>query len=253
MKDIEPSRAVVQNRVLACMDPTTFRQIGSYLQPVALRRRAVLQEHNRTIEHVYFIERGVASLFASTRRDGPVEVAMVGRLGFVGAAAVLETLRSPNRAVVAVPGHAFRISTASLHRVMDECPGLRRQLLSYIHALLIQNSQTTLCSARHELEERLCRWLLLAADRVDEPELPLTHDMLSMILGVRRAGVTNTLSDLERAGALRKGRGTIEILERKVLERRTCECYHIISAEYRRLVGAGCYEHVIEPSSWAAE
>jgi hypothetical protein len=94
---------------------------------------------------------------------------------------------------------------------------------------------------------------LLAADRVDERELPLTHDMLSIILGVRRAGVTDTLSRLERSGALKKARGTIEILDRRVLERRACECYRVITAEYRRLVEAGRHDHVIEQALWAAE
>lgn len=88
--------AIVQNRVLACMEPASFERLRPHLQRVALKRRAILQEHNRPIEHVYFIERGVASLFARTQRDGPVEVATIGRLGFVGVAAVLGAARSPN-------------------------------------------------------------------------------------------------------------------------------------------------------------
>jgi CRP-like cAMP-binding protein len=245
--------AVVQNRVLACMEPAAFRQIGPHLQPVSLNRRDILQEHDRAVEHVYFLECGVASLLARTRRDGPVEVAMVGRLGVVGVAAVLGASRSPNRAVMAVPGQALRISASELRGVMVASPAVARPLLSYVHALLIQNSQTALCNARHELEERLCRWLLLAVDRLDASELPLTHDMLSMILGVRRAGITDALSGLERAGALRKRRGTIDIVDRRVLEQRTCECYRIITAEYRRLIEAGCHEHVIGPATRMAE
>jgi CRP-like cAMP-binding protein len=154
---------------------------------------------------------------------------------------------------MAVPGQALRISASELRGVMVASPAVARPLLSYVHALLIQNSQTALCNARHELEERLCRWLLLAVDRLDASELPLTHDMLSMILGVRRAGITDALSGLERAGALRKRRGTIDIVDRRVLEQRTCECYRIITAEYRRLIEAGCHEHVIGPATRMAE
>lgn len=236
---------IVQNRLLACMAPEQFDRLRPLLEPVALCRRAILQEQNRRVEFVYFIERGVASLLARTRRDGPVEVAIVGRLGYVGVAAVLGTMRSPNRAVMGVPGEALRVSASDLQRVIDSDTGIRQQLLNYVHALLAQNAQTTLCNARHELEERLCRWLLLASDRLDDSLVPLTHDMLSMILGVRRAGVTAALAHLEDLGAIKKARGAIEVIDRQTIERRTCECYSLIASEYRRLTSSVSYEHVI--------
>ena len=164
------------------MTPDLFDRVRPFLQPIGLKRRAILQEHNRPIEHVYFIERGVASLLARTQRDGPVEVAIVGRLGFVGVAAVLGTMHSPNRCMMEVPGEALRITAKDLLRVMDDAPGVRQHLLKHVHVLLVQNTQTALCNVRHELEERLCRWLLLAADRLDEKIIPLTHDQLAMIL-----------------------------------------------------------------------
>jgi CRP-like cAMP-binding protein len=236
---------VVQNRILACMAPEIFDHLRPYLQQIVLRRRAILQEHNRLIEHIYFIERGVASLFARTQRDGPVEVSIVGRLGFVGVAAVLGTMRSPNRCLMEVPGEALRIASKDLRRVMDDTPAVRQHLLNYVHALLIQNTQTALCNVRHELEERLCRWLLLASDRLDEKVIPLTHDQLSMILGVRRAGVTTTLANLEEAGAVIKTRGAVEIADRAILEKKTCECYRIIASEYDRITGSGRCLHII--------
>ena len=237
---------IVQNRILACMAPELFSCVRAHLQPVVLKRRAILQEHNRPVEHIYFIERGVASLFARTHRDGPVEVAMVGRLGFVGVAAVLGTMRSPNRCIMEVPGDALRIASEDLRRIMETAPGVRQQLLNYVHALLVQNTQTALCNVRHELEERLCRWLLLASDRLDETVIPLTHDQLAMILGVRRAGVTTTLSLLEEKGAVIKARGAIKIADRSTLEKKTCECYRIIASEYNRITTAGCYQHFIQ-------
>ena len=228
------------------MTPDLFECVRPFLQPIALKRRTILQEHNRPIEHVYFIERGVASLFARTQRDGPVEVAIVGRLAFVGVAAVLGTMRSPNRCVMEVPGEALRITSMDLQRVMDDAPGVRQHLLKYVHALLVQNTQTALCNVRHELDERLCRWLLLAADRLDEKMIPLTHDQLAMILGVRRAGVTTTLSVLEETGAIIKMRGAVQIADRTILENKTCECYRIIAAEYRRMMDSGSHQHAIE-------
>jgi CRP-like cAMP-binding protein len=242
---------VVQNQVLAGMAPAVFDRIRQFLRPVAVRRRAVLQEYNRSIENVYFIERGVASLLARTQRDGPVEVAIVGRLGFVGVPVVLGIPRSPNRCLMEVPGSALRISAEALRRVIHEAPAVQRHLLSYVHALLVQNTQTALCNVRHGLEERLCRWLLLAADRLDETSIPLTHAQLSMILGVRRAGVTTALSRLERVGAVAKTRGSVVIADRALLESQSCECYRIIAAEYKRLGGASLFRHVLEDDEGA--
>src|SRR5689334_2113554 len=201
----------VQNRLLAGLGPASFERLRPFLQPVALKRRAILQDYHHPIEHIYFIERGVASLLARTQRDGPVEIAMVGRLGFVGVTAVLGIQRSPNRCLMSVPGYALRIAVADLRRVAHRYPDIQQQLFSYVHALLVQNTQTTLCSARHSLEERLSRWLLLAADRLDDQVLPVTHDMLSVILGVRRASITTTLAELERTGGLRSEEHTSEL------------------------------------------
>jgi CRP-like cAMP-binding protein len=246
LRSTSPVRtARVQNRLLAGLEPDSFERLRPFLQPIALKRRAILQDYHHPIEHVYFIERGVASLLARTRRDGPVEVAMAGRLGFVGVAAVLGIERSPNRCLMSVPGYALRIAVPQLQRAAQRYPDIRQQLFSYIHALLVQNTQTTLCCARHSLEERLSRWILLAADRLDDRIIPVTHDTLSIILGVRRASITTTLAELERAGGLVKLRGAIDLLDRAVLERRTCECYQIIASEYGHLNRNGRHEHRI--------
>lgn len=242
--DAKPERIVsVQNRLLAGLGPNSFEQLRPFLQPIALRRRAILQDYHHPIEHIYFIERGFASLLARTQRDGPVEIAMVGRLGLVGVAAVLGLQRSPNRCIMSVPGYALRIAVSDLQRAAQRDAELRQQLFGYVHALLVQNTQTTLCSARHSLEERLCRWLLLAADRLDDSAIPVTHDMLSIRLGVRRASITTTLAEIERSGGLTKLRGAIDLLDRAVLERRACECYQIIASEYGHLGRNGSHKH----------
>ena len=243
---------LVQNRLLASMSPELFERIRPSLQHVVLKRRTILQEHNRTVEYIYFIERGVASLFARTQRDGPVEIAVVGRLGFVGVAAVLGTMRSPNRCLMEVPGEALRISCKELHWIMDDTPPIRQLLLTYVHALLVQNTQTALCNVRHELEERIRRWLLLASDRLDETVIPITHDRLSMILGVRRASVTVALANLEAERVIIKTRGTINILDRAALEQKTCECYRVIASEYKRISSSGLFQHCIAEKSLPA-
>jgi CRP-like cAMP-binding protein len=133
-------------------------------------------------------------------------------------------------------GETLRISARALSEALDESASLRRQLLNYVHVLLIQNAQAVLCNARHEVVERLARWLLLARDRLDDDLIPVTHDLLSMMLGVRRAGITDALALLERAGAIRRERGVVAISDRAALEQHACECYRIIATEFQRLL-----------------
>jgi CRP-like cAMP-binding protein len=236
---------IVRNRVLATLDPLSFHRLAPHLTRVALGRRAVLHDYFHPVEHVHFIERGVASVYARTRADGLVEVAMVGPFGIVGVAAILGVPRSRHRCLMQVPGEALRIGVADLRAAMQASPAIRDHLLAYVHALLVQNSQAALCNGRHDVEQRLCRWLLLAADRLDDTVIPITHDMLSMNLGVRRAGVTSLLGLLQKSGAIAIGRATCEIVDRAALERRACECYGIVAAEYRHLNERGCHTHVL--------
>ncbi len=230
-------QSLVQNRILAHMPAGAFAQLAPHLERVPLKRRAIVQERHWPVEHVYFIERGVASIFAWTRQDGPVQVAVVGRYGLVGVGAVLGVTRSPHRCQMQTDGEAMRIPARELDAAMEASPATRRRLLNYVNFLLIQNSQFALCNARHELEQRVSRCLLLTHDRLDGDIIPVTHDLLSMMLGVRRAGITEVLGVLEEAGAVRRARGAIEIVNRPLLEARACECYRIIATERMRSAG----------------
>jgi CRP-like cAMP-binding protein len=239
---------IVRNRVLACLDRTSFRALAPHLKPVSLRRRAILQDHHHQVDQVHFIERGIASVYARTRSDGPVEVAIVGRFGLVGVSAILGVNRSPNRCQMQVPGEALSIPTLRLRQAMDAVPRIRQHFLNYVHALMVQNTQVALCAARHHLEQRLCRWLLLTSERLEDTVIPITHEMLSVNLGVRRAGISVALLRLQDAGAVETGRGVCVIRDRSLLEQRSCECYAIIAAEYRRLAERGSYDHVLDAS-----
>ena len=234
LSENRPNQLLVRNQMLARMPADVFAALQPHLEPVEIKRRAIVQERHWPVEYVYFIERGVASIFAWTSQDGPVQVALVGRFGLVGVSALLGAKRSPHRCLMQTEGEALRIKARELVATMNANDMVRHQLLNYVHFLLIQNSQFALCNARHELQERLSRWLLLTRDRLDGDIVPVTHDMLSMMLGVRRAGITEALAALEQAGALRRTRGAIEIVDRSVLERRACECYRIIATERLR-------------------
>lgn len=239
-----PTRTI-RNRILAHMPDEAFDHVRPYLQRVKISHRGILQEQHRPIEFVHFIEQGVASVCARTRRDGFVEVAMVGRLGMVGISAVLGAERSPHRCIMQMDGETLRVPTAALIGAMNESRELRRHLLSYAQVLLVQNSQTVLCNARHQVTERIARWLLLARDRLDGDSIPVTHETLSMLLGVRRASITGALAQLEKAGTLQRGRGVVQIKDRPALQRQTCECYDIIESEFRWLLKSGSAGHTI--------
>ena len=240
VRDSPPSTVApalaVRNRILARMPPEAFEHLRPHLERVSVHRRAILQEQHRPIEYVHFIESGVASIFARTRQDGPFEVSLVGRFGLVGVSVVLGTVRSPHRCLMQMDGEVLRVPSPALARAMEDNADVRRQLLNYVHALLVQNAQTVLCNARHGVVERLSRWLLLARDRLDEDAIPVTHEVLSLMLGVRRAGITDALASLERDGAVRRERGSVQIADRAVLERRACECYAIIADEFHSLL-----------------
>jgi CRP-like cAMP-binding protein len=226
----------VRNRLLAHLPAAAFAELRPHLRHVQLHRRQVLQEINSRISSVYFLECGVAVLLARSSGGRQVGVGVVGRLGLVGVSGVLGTMYAPNRCIMEIEGYALQIGCEHLSLAMDRHPPLRRHLLRYIQALLVQNSQTTLCNVCHELEQRLARWLLLAHDRLDDNVIPLTHDLFSVMLGVRRASVTDALAALEATGALKRRHKAVEIQDRRILEQQVCDCYRIIAAEYQRLL-----------------
>lgn len=222
-----------QNRILQQFPPAALARIRPYLSRIRLRRHAVLQEADETAHRVTFIERGLVAVLARTRADGEVGVGIVGRAGLVGVPALLGTEHAPYRCVVEVDGDALQIGAAQIRNIMDDA-ATRQPLMNYVQSQLVQNTHTALCNVRHDLVQRLARWLLLAHDRLDCGVVPLTHALLSTMLGVRRAGVTAALTHLEDIGAIAKSRGIITVLDRQLLERHACECYRVIAGEYAR-------------------
>lgn len=227
----------IRNRLLRNLPARTLATLLPELTYVHIKRRVVLQEAHMPVDKVYFIESGMAAVLASTQDDGPVEVGIVGRFGLIGVPALLNTARSPQRCRMEVDGAALQIDATNLRLAMADYPVLHQSLMNYVQALLVQNGQTALCNLRHGVMQRLARWLLLASDRLGANVIPLTHALLSLMLGVRRAGITDALSALEQAGAVRKIRGAVVIADRQALERYACECYRIIADEFAHLAG----------------
>jgi len=223
----------VRNGILASLSLSDFEYIRPLLESVTLKNRLVLQEPNRQIEYVHFVETGLISLM--TVSSGSIlETAMVGSQGVDPASVALGAGTSSHRSMVAVPGSAFRIRADDLRQAMYARPEIREQLLRYVHSLMIQSSQTALCGLQHHLEQRLACWLCLVCAAIDDNVLPITHSHLSTILGFHRVAVTVALTQFERQGLVRKTRGMLQIHDRELLERKACCCYGIVAKTYKR-------------------
>jgi CRP-like cAMP-binding protein len=218
----EPVR---RNRLLALLPPADFSLLAPHLKEVPIERGAVLHEPGDQILHVYFPHSGMISVVAVMRDGDAVETATVGREGAIAASAGLGARIASARAIVQLPGMASRISTLRFGEAVDQSLGLRDLVVQYNEVLLAQVQQSVACNALHDVEARLCRWLLQTRDRMDSDTLPLTQEFLAQMLGVRRTTVTLVARILQSAGMIRYRRGQIEICDRIALEEGACECY----------------------------
>ncbi|MDA9489036.1 Crp/Fnr family transcriptional regulator [Bradyrhizobium sp. CCBAU 11361] len=224
-------RPIVKNVILARLPIQQLVAIGECLEPVALKERMILQEPKRPAEHVYFVESGLVSLRV-VAAGSMLETAVIGYRGVVGTSFLWGGHLSIHQSVVVFPGSAHRIRVEDLRRIMKVHPEIRDHLFEYVQALTFQCVQTGLCGVRHHREQRLASWICLASEAVDARVLPVTHDYLSSVLGLRRAGVTETLIRFEEQGLIRKMRGVLQIDNPKSLEEKACCCYKLVSAAY---------------------
>jgi len=232
-----PAQSSVRNRLLATLLPTDFRLLETQLEPVPLPLRTRLIEPNTPIEHVCFLEQGIASNIAVLPHGRRVEVAVIGREGLSGTPVLLGTDRTPHECFIQVPGAGLRISADDLRRAVTASVSLQQHLLRYVQALTLQTAQTALANGCCKVEERLARWLLMCHDRVDGDDLSTTHEFLSLMLSVRRAGVTVALQALEERGLISNKRGRVTVLDRAGLEAVAGDSYGLCEAEYERLIG----------------
>ncbi|SDE68895.1 cAMP-binding domain of CRP or a regulatory subunit of cAMP-dependent protein kinases [Limimaricola pyoseonensis] len=230
-------RQDARNWLLSGLDPASALALKADLEPVELPQGLEIEIPGEPLEHAYFPLTGVASMVAVSG-DGSqqIEIGLVGCEGMTGLSLVLGDGRTPHRTVIQVPGHGLRIRAEALRAAIAQ-PELRDRLLGYAQAMSVQTAHTALANGKLKLDARLARWLLMCHDRSEGDEVALTHDFLSIMLGVRRAGVTVSLHILEGQGLLRATRGLIRILDRRGLEEMVGGFYGVPEAEYRRLVG----------------
>lgn len=219
-----PQQASVRNRLLAALTPEDFWLLQPHLEPVPLELRQWVIETQQPIQHVTFPEHGIVSVLADTSQ-GRIEVGLIGPEGMAGLPVVLGIERSPHGYMVQADGEALRISAQDLRTALRHSPSLQAGLLRYAHALMVQTAQTAYANAGFTIEARLARWVLMTDDRLERDDLPLTHDFLAVMLGVRRPGVTLAMQALESSGLIRAKRGGITVLDRTGLQEVAGDAY----------------------------
>ena len=204
---------------------------------VELTFAEILDEPGEAIRNVYFPTGSTVALFASMGGKDNIEVSLAGSEGVYGVPLAFGVGISPVHAMVQGSGTAWRLSPASFGRVLARVPALRNAVNRYIYVVMSQLIQTAGCNRFHVVEQRLARSLLMTADRAHAPTFRVTHEVLAYMLGVRREGVTQAASALQRRGLIGYRRGQVTILDRRGLERASCACYRSDISTYERTLG----------------
>jgi len=213
------------NLVLSAVPAEERARSLPYLETVELRGGQTLYRADQHLSHLYFPLDSVVATLGVNGRGATAEYAPVGNEGFIGLNALLGDNRAVGSAIVQSPGRCYRLPVGPLAESFQRSEALRRVVLRYASSRVAQTSQTSLCNAHHSVEQRLCRWLLQTLDRVPGSDLRITHELVGMVLGVRREAVSIAAMRLQARNAIRCSRGRIKVLDRRLLEALCCECY----------------------------
>jgi CRP-like cAMP-binding protein len=225
------------NRILAALSRRgTSNNILSNLSPMEMKQRQVLYEVDDTIEYLYFMESGVASVLTTMENGDGIEVGMIGYEGIVGTAPLLGNKFSDQHVIVQLPGEGFKIKTSICKTAFEEDVEFRKITLKFVEAFLNLSSQTAACNRLHSVEQRCARWLLMSSDRLQYNVLPLTQEYLAYMMGVRRSGVSEAAGELQRAGVITYNPGHITIVDREGLKKSACECYGLDRDRFEQLI-----------------
>jgi CRP-like cAMP-binding protein len=228
--------SIVENALLASLSKSDLGLLMPKLEWVELILGEVVNEANKVVEYAYFPVSGICSIIAQNEEGVQIETGLIGREGFVGTSLVLFVDSAPSQVIVQAGGRAVRISRVSLQKAIEKSPSLLKTLLRFAHIFNVQVSQTAVANGYYTISQRLARWLLMCQDRVDSHEFPMTHLFLSVMLAVRRAGITEALNFLEGKKAIRAMRGRVVVLNRSILEEMAGAAYGIPEREYRRVI-----------------
>jgi CRP-like cAMP-binding protein len=209
-----------------------------HLSHVRLERGEYFVRSGRPIEHLYFLDSGIASIVSDRRDDVRVELAVIGREGVTGIAGIMGADTAPQDTFLQLDhGYAQRIETHRMAELMDSSASLRSLMLRFVQTIIVQLSGNAAANVSDRLDARLARWLLMCHDRVDGDDIALTHEFIAMMIGAPRTAVTSGLHQLEGFLTIRTQRGRVTVIDRAGLENIAGSAYGTPEREYRRLIG----------------
>lgn len=224
------------NSVLSLLPEKSRQAILERCEKRMLKLGRPVYESGARVAHVFLPLSAMISMVIDSPEGGTVEVAVIGNEGVAGAHVALGAERSPWRGVVQLEGEALRMSVKDFREAMHRHPGFANLVHRFAHALTVQISQSVVCNCLHSVEQRLCRWLLMANDRAGTASMRMTQDFVAHMLGVHRSTVTVAAGILQKAGLIRYSHGKITVLDRKRLEHTACDCYGLADRELRALL-----------------
>ena len=230
------SQEEVGNLLLASLPPEEFRQLAPLLARVGLEAGERLYGPEAPVAFIHFAEGGLLSLLSNLEDGASIEVGALGREGVGGLLSLLGSEAAGHTAAVRVGATALRVRATRARECFERLPGFRARVLRYSRVLMSQVSQTALCNTLHTVEQRLARWLMLARMRLGSETVPVTHELLSHMLGVRRSGVTVAVGALEQAGLVGHGRGFVRVEDAARLGGASCGCYGLLADEYGNFI-----------------
>lgn len=226
----------LHNHLIAALSAEARDRILPHMEPVELALGEVLYESGDAIRHVYFPVDCIVSLLYVMESGASAEISVVGNEGMLGVSIFMGGESTPGRALVQSAGSAFRLSARRLMEEFNRHGDLLQLVLRYTQALLTQMAQTAVCNRHHNIDQQLCRWLLLSLDRLQGNRLVMTQELIANMLGVRREGVTEAARKLQKLGVIEYSRGRITVIDRPQLEHLSCECYEVVRKETYRLL-----------------
>ncbi|MFK0334410.1 Crp/Fnr family transcriptional regulator [Rhizobium sp. NPDC090275] len=236
MSAFDPS--TTHNRLLASLPTAEYNAIAGNLEAIDLRQGFVVVDANGPIDYVYFLCSGIGSVITVSADGNQVEAGMFGREGFSPTSAGVGGAVSVHEVLMQVAGWGYRMTVDATLEAISTYPTFANLLARFIQTFATQISYTVLSNVNYQIDVRLARWLLMSHDRVDGDQISLTHDFISLMLGVRRPSVTTALHVLEGEKFIRAERGLITIRNRRGLEEFAGDSYGRPEEEYRRLIGA---------------
>jgi CRP-like cAMP-binding protein len=225
-----------RNVLLSRLSDGHLESIRPHLKPVELEQRQVIYRPNEEVKHAYFVESGMMSIVSIMDEGSSIEVGTIGFEGMTGGFLLLGVNSVPYRYFIQIAGNGYQMDAADLIRESERNSEFRELVLRNEAVFHTQTMQNAACNGLHSLQQRCCRWLLMSRDRVYSDKLSLTHEFLGLMLGVRRASVTDVLRPLQDRGWIESHRGEITILDRQALETGCCECYRIVADEQKHLL-----------------